>query len=258
MASKKAEQNVVTYVTKGLQNGDPTVVGIIVAVVVVLLTIIFFAVRSRRGTKRQGILLMGICDSGKTLMFTRLVHKKFKQSVTSVKPNSGSIGLPQGNKSLPVTDLPGHERLRTQMLDDNKALARGLVFVVDSGTVLKEMKEVAEYLYTILTDRVISQNAPPLLIACNKQDLMLSKGAGVIQKAMEKEINTLRVTQSAALQSTDSTGNNNTFLGKRDKHFSFADIKPLRVEFVECSARGKDENGEADLEPVLDWIGRVA
>lgn len=66
------------------------------------------------------------------------------------------------------------------------------------------------------------------------------------------------MTQSAALRSTDSTGNNNTFLGKRDRDFMFADLKPLHVDFVECSARGKDENSDADLQAVLDWMARVA
>ena len=38
----------------------------------------------------------------------------------------------------------------------------------------------------------------------------------------------------------------------------FADLKPLHVDFVECSARGKDENSDADLQDVLDWMARVA
>ena len=66
------------------------------------------------------------------------------------------------------------------------------------------------------------------------------------------------MTQSAALQGTDNTSNNNTFLGKRDRDFAFADIKPLRVDFVECSARGKDENSDGDLQPVYDWMTRIA
>ena len=47
---------------------------------------------------------------------------------------------------------------------------------------------LCRYLYTILSDRVISQNAPPVLIACNKQDLTLCKGAPLIQKMLEKEM----------------------------------------------------------------------
>nr|KAG5698995.1 hypothetical protein BaRGS_033508 [Batillaria attramentaria] len=143
------------------------------------------------------------------------------------------------------------------MMDEYKGLARGIIFVVDSGTVQKEIKEVAEYLYTILTDRTISQNAPPVLIACNKQDLTLCKGASVIKNMLEKEMNTLRVTRSAALQGIDNTANNNTYLGKRNKDFEFADLKPLRVEFAECSARGKSEASDGDLKAVLEWMTRI-
>ena len=70
--------------------------------------------------------------------------------------------------------------------------------------------------------------------------------------------NTLRVTRSAALKDISTSGNNNTYLGKRNKDFSFADLKPIKVEFAECSALGKDENSEPDMEQIEDWIVKVA
>lgn len=48
-------------------------------------------------------------------------------------------------------------------------LYRAIVFVVDSVAFQREMKDVAEFLYQLLTDNTILKNAPPLLIACNKQ-----------------------------------------------------------------------------------------
>ena len=68
----------------------------------------------------------------------------------------------------------------------------------------------------------------------------------------------LRVTKSAALQGTDNTSNNNTFLGKRGKDFQFADVKPLKVEFAECSARGKSEASDGDLGVIEKWLQQVA
>ena len=44
------------------------------------------------------------------------------------------------------------------------------------------------YLYTVLSDNRISSLAPPVLIACNKQDMTFSKGAKVIQSQLEKEM----------------------------------------------------------------------
>ncbi|PVD36613.1 hypothetical protein C0Q70_03598 [Pomacea canaliculata] len=220
--------------------------------------LLFLTIRGQKGSKRQGILLTGICDSGKTLLFSRLVYKSFKTTFTSIKVNSGTLKIPEKNKSIPVVDLPGHERLRSQNLDEHKGLARGIIFMVDSGAVQKDIKEVAEYLYTILTDNVISKNSPPVLVACNKQDLTLCKGATVIKSLLEKELNTLRMTRGAALQGTDNSANNNVYLGRHNKDFEFADLKSFQVEFVECSARGKSEESNGDTECVLEWIARVA
>lgn len=47
--------------------------------------------------------------------------------------------------------------------------SRGIVFVVDSAIFQKEVRDVAEFLYVLLTDAVIARNAPALIVACNKQ-----------------------------------------------------------------------------------------
>lgn len=43
------------------------------------------------------------------------------------------------------------------------------MFVVDSAIFQKEVRDVAEFLYMLLTDAVIARNAPALIVACNKQ-----------------------------------------------------------------------------------------
>lgn len=43
--------------------------------------------------------------------------------------------------------------------------------MVDSAIFQKEVRDVAEFLYVLLTDAVIARNAPALLVACNKQGL---------------------------------------------------------------------------------------
>lgn len=42
-------------------------------------------------------------------------------------------------------DVPGHERLRGRFVDEYKNQARGAVFVVDSVTLQKDVRDVAEY-----------------------------------------------------------------------------------------------------------------
>ena len=70
--------------------------------------------------------------------------------------------------------------------------------------------------------------------------------------------NTLRVTKSASLQGQDDVGNNNTFLGKRNKDFSFSDLKPIAVDFVESIAQGKDETADTSIKQVEEWLMKVA
>lgn len=242
---------------KNVRNQDPTTISVLVAVFVVFLTIVFLAFR-RKSNNRSGVLILGTCESGKTLLFNRLVNRRYNDTFTSMKSNSGDYQVTGKNKKLRVIDVPGHERLRHTMLEQNKGLARAIVYVVDSSTVQKEIKDVADYLYTVLSDSVISYNAPPVTIACNKQDMLTSKGAQLIRSQLEKEMNTLRVTRSASLKQIESSGNNNTFLGKRDKDFSFDHLKPIKVDFIECSLKGKDEDSEPVMKDLEEWLSKIA
>ncbi|CAG2215141.1 SRP102 [Mytilus edulis] len=239
--------------TDNVQKQDPTTIGILVAILVVLLTIVFLVCRGK-SNKRSGVLVLGICESGKTLLYTRVEL----QDTFCNASNSGSYQVQGKNKSLRIIDVPGHERLRQTMLNQYKSLARGIIFMIDSSTLQKEIKDVADFLYTALSDSVISYNIPPVLIACNKQDLLTSKGAEVIRSQLEKEMNTLRVTRSASLQQIESSGNNNTFLGKRNKDFSFDDLKPMKVDFVECSLKGKNAESKPEMKDLEDWLIKIA
>ena len=66
------------------------------------------------------------------------------------------------------------------------------------------------------------------------------------------------MTRSAALKDISTSGNNNTYLGKRNKDFAFSDLKPIKVDFAECSALGKDENAEPDLKQIEEWLVKIA
>lgn len=87
-----------------------------------------------------------------------------------------------------MIDLPGHERLREKFFDQYKSIARGIVFVVDSVTLQKDVRDVAEYLYNILSDNIVASSSPSILILCNKQDLSLAKGPNAVKTILEKEL----------------------------------------------------------------------
>jgi signal recognition particle receptor subunit beta len=83
-----------------------------------------------------------LCDSGKTLLFSLIVNGKPVETFTSLKENTGFVNVQSG--VLRLVDMPGHERLRLKLLDSFKQSAKAVVFVIDSSTVQKEIKDVAE------------------------------------------------------------------------------------------------------------------
>ncbi|CAL1297164.1 unnamed protein product [Larinioides sclopetarius] len=83
-------------------------------------------------------------------------------------------------------------------------------------------------------------------------DHAVSKSAKVIQSQLEREVNTLRVTQAGRLESISASGDK-VFLGHKGKDFQFSDLKSVKVDFVECSAL---EDGSTDsLKP---WLMKIA
>ncbi|XP_048361133.1 signal recognition particle receptor subunit beta [Sphaerodactylus townsendi] len=239
---------------------DLVPLSVLVALVVVALSLLILKFVQTRKSSRRAVLLVGLCDSGKTLMFARLLTANFQNTQTSITENSALYRVKNDkNSSVTLIALPGHESLRLQFLDRFKAAARAIVFIVDSVAFQREMKDVAEFLYQILTDSVVLKNAPPLLIACNKQDVTMAKSSKLIQQQLEKELNTLRVTRSAAPSTLDSANSGSASqLGKKGKEFDFSQL-PMKVDFIECSARGsKGEEGSADIESLEKWIAKIA
>ncbi|CAH0398428.1 unnamed protein product [Chilo suppressalis] len=222
--------------------------------IVLIFTLLIWWCFTRRRHQRTSVLLTGLSDSGKTLLFVRLAYSQYRQTFTSMKENVEEYIT---NKSLRLVDLPGQERLRNKFFDQYKSSAKAIIYVIDSVTIQKEIRDVAEYLYTILLDPVVQSNNPPLLILCNKQDQPLAKGSQVIKSLLEKEINLVRVTKSSQLQSVDpSQSNNSTYLGKPGKDFEFAHIGS-KVEFAECSANTGDDDNPADMKALQDWIYKI-
>ncbi|KAB1283961.1 Signal recognition particle receptor subunit beta [Camelus dromedarius] len=234
-----------------LQQRDPTLLSVVVALLAVLLTLVFWKfIRSRRSSQRA-VLLVGLCDSGKTLLFVRLLTGLYRDTQTSITDSSAAYRVNNNRgTSLTLIDLPGHESLRLQFLERFKASA--------SATFQREVKDVAEFLYQVLLDSMGLKNTPSFLIACNKQDITMAKSAKLIQQQLEKELNTLRVTRSAAPSTLDSSSAAPAHLGKKGKEFEFSQL-PLKVEFLECSAKGgRGDTGSADIQDLEKWLAKIA
>ncbi|XP_067946550.1 signal recognition particle receptor subunit beta-like [Watersipora subatra] len=230
---------------------------ILIAIVVGILSLVlFYLVFGRRKARKSNVLIIGICDSGKTLIFTQLAKNLYRMTQTSLQENAGTVTIK--NSPVPIIDIPGHERLRQQMLEKYLPTCRAVIFAVDSSTVVKEIKDVAECLYMVLTDIDVMKGKVPVLIACNKQDLSFPKSSQVIQSLLEKELTTVRKTRAASLESTDGSKTRRRQLGKEGVDFTFDQLLPQKIEAVECSAKGSTPSGDSpDLTSITHWLATV-
>ncbi|KAL5242312.1 hypothetical protein ACI65C_009722 [Semiaphis heraclei] len=176
---------------------------LLVALLVLFFTVVLFILWKKSRKTNRDVLLVGLCDSGKTALFSYLVYNKPIQSFTSQVENIGEF---RNKKNLlRLVDIPGHERV---------------------------------LLYRILTDVTIQTNKTKIIILCNKQDKVLAKGSEVIKTLLEKELDTLRLTKSNQLESIDGK-KNKTLLGKKKKHFEFTHCQ-MPVEFAEVISSSQD------------------
>lgn len=216
-------------------------IGIIVAVSVLLITLVITWLLRRSPSNKNLVLILGVSNSGKTTLFSQLVHKKQLFTQTSITQNSGTAVISKTDsakeKRVDLVDIPGNDKVRRKFLDTYKKNAKALIFVVDSSTLQKDLKDVATYLYDILTDDQLSKSKLKLLIVSNKQDIEFAKGESVVKTSLEKEIELLRKISSSALKSTNE--------GKKSNHlalhsgteaaFNFADLKYFKCDFEESS-----------------------
>lgn len=99
----------------------------------------------KKSQRRTDLLLIGLCESGKTLIFSQLLFNEARETFTSITENVGEYTMEESRGVLRVIDSPGHERLRGRFFDQYKATVKGIVFVIDSVTVQKDVRDVAEY-----------------------------------------------------------------------------------------------------------------
>jgi len=226
--------------------------------IIILTTLILIIIRSRRSG--DTVLLVGLTDAGKTLLYSLLVARKFMSTQTSIKENKGRYQAESGksSKSWNLVDLPGHERVRSKYLYKHKDNARGIVFLIDSVKFPKEIRDVAELMYDLLANRTMKRNKAAILVACNKQDQPTAKSCNVIKTQLEKEINNLRMTRRAALLGTnDSSSSKNAFIGKQGKDFDFSHVRPIKVQFCECSLRADGNDDNHEIEELETWLQKL-
>nr|CUU00465.1 signal recognition particle receptor subunit [Hymenolepis microstoma] len=132
------------------------------------------------------------------------------------------------------------------------ALRKGIIYVIDSTTFQKNFKDVAEYLYDLMTDETLARSRTPFLIACNKTDLPGAKKMDVIEEHLEMELTTLSRTKAEGLASLEGHKETRVPLVKNtNEKFTFASCKHHPVTFVETSVISED------VGPVRLWLERL-
>ena len=286
---------------KSVSNSDPEFVDdsanlfpltVLVAFLVVFVTIVIlrWAKGRREASRGQCLLLCGVSNSGKTLMFMRLTMNFVKRTITSGATNRGTMTLTSSSadrpsKEVEVIDIPGNLRIRQREFNSNKSLAKAIVFLIDSTTINHDSKDVADYLYDILRDKTFRQQRLPLLIFCNKQDANNgNESSSTIRRLLENELTMKRRTRASSVAvHQGKNSDNQEDIGRPDKDtFEFSDVKDLQIEFADGSALGverkafvgqydDDEEGEtvesggdetdgdggADLEKFNQWMRKI-
>jgi len=209
---------------------------------------------SKRG--KRSVVILGVSDVGKTLIFSHLTSGHGVNTYTSMKENAlDGIVFREGGRKFRVIDLPGADRIRKTYFEQHmkKEDVVALVYVINSSTFQKDCRETSEFLYDVLSHpSVVKQRKRlPLLIVCNKQDSPLSKGTQVIRKGLEKELSVLNKTRAASLESIDGTSGKRLLLTGDSDEFKFENLRQ-NVEFVECVA-----TGDLRLEGVKDWLKQL-
>jgi signal recognition particle receptor subunit beta len=216
-------------------------------VVISTIIIVWWAKRRQYRLRRRGgcLLLCGISNSGKTLLFNHLTSDVKKPISDSKTVNHGTMALDylstdQPIKKVHVIDIPGDLRQRQRDFNVYKTLVKAIIFIIDSATIEKDIKSVSDYLYDILREKYLRYQRLPLLIFCNKQDLATKdQNLQAIRHLLEDELTMKRRACASSVNLYRRKKATNDDIGRSGKEiFEFNDIKDIQIEFVEGSALG--------------------
>ncbi|VDK58681.1 unnamed protein product, partial [Gongylonema pulchrum] len=134
---------------------------VLIALFIAFLSLLLYFLK-RKLTRGNTVLIVGLSDSGKTLLFSKLVSRnRTPETYTSLMENRCDLVSVGSEKLVTLVDFPGSERLRKQLYDNyfhknqknplqGRNSLKGIVFVIDSTTFSKTSRDVAAFLYDIL------------------------------------------------------------------------------------------------------------
>ena len=210
----------------------------ITILVVALSSLLYWCIflTRKKSTKRDLVLIVGPCGSGKTVLTYQLECGHLVQSVTSMEPHTVQVRCGSNNASfLSIVDFPGHPRLRSRLCTEYLSRAKKVVLVVDSAASLSKFREAAEILYDMLIDSSFENNGPPVLVACNKCDIPGSLSAVRTKLRLQEELEKVRKTRQSLVESSETASR--IILGRDGQPFSMDRDAPVAISFESVSGQ---------------------
>ncbi|XP_053993236.1 signal recognition particle receptor subunit beta-like [Hylaeus volcanicus] len=165
------------------------------------------------------ILITGCCFSGKTSLFYKLQDENFSSllTVSSCKLNVFTFTKCSLSEKSPLchiewkpyqkkwnlVDFPGHTRFHYE-LPQWFSKACCIIFMIDASN-KTAIKTSATQLYNIFFSRTLLKNKTPVIIVCNKTDLLTTKTKKEVSSDLFREIEKIRVAQECAFQENNDS-----------------------------------------------------
>lgn len=158
-------------------------------------------------SRSSAIVIMGTQGCGKTCAWQALRYGEQRfATCTSVAANDALdlavVGKDERGREVKrrvrLVDVPGHAKLRLDAMDWLKR-ARAVVFVVDSVSFANDRREVAQFLFEILSDEHFQRSKLPLMVVCNKSEKLTAHSPDFIRKRLEREVEAARRAAAGSL-----------------------------------------------------------
>jgi signal recognition particle receptor subunit beta len=108
-----------------------------------------------------------------------------------MKENRGNyrVKMKDGkDKDIELVDIPGDERISLRSFKQSIDTLMGLILVVDSVNFPHESRDLCHLIIDIMSDVKVYRKRFPMLIACNKQDMVLACSIDNIRDKLESEM----------------------------------------------------------------------
>uniref|UniRef100_A0A0N4Z7A3 Signal recognition particle receptor subunit beta n=1 Tax=Parastrongyloides trichosuri TaxID=131310 RepID=A0A0N4Z7A3_PARTI len=236
---------------------DSFTIPLILSVVTGFFTfLIVYIILKKASNRRNTILIIGLSDSGKTQIFSKIIRldKKVK-TYTSLQENIFNGKIESLPKDITIVDFPGTLRLRSRLfskwLTSECNTIKGIILVIDSALFSKQSRDIAELLYDTLLK---TQSSIDIFVACNKQDIPFAKSKNAIKTTLEKDLGLINKSRAASLDTTDGT-RRDELLSQTEDNFKWEDLPFLNITFDTTIADiEKDIDETIDIDPLVQWL----